>query len=718
MRKLTSLTLSLIALSFFGVGLARQDLAITGASYVRLSNYTTYTLPSTIDLNDCSRQEIVSYYGDLDGRSLSGEDLLKALKPILKNGQRYHSYDSSDTVWKAYEITDRDWDLSPANEITNGIYDSSTNTITKYKYKVDGGDDPYCHLLYRNRDVVEARQTAWGRHGYNDGTDREHIWPKSRGFGKDSEGNEWEVPGARGDLHHLLPGDSYVNSNTHSNNAYGYVDRSKVKDDAGANYLIGGVTVVGGNYRGTSSTFGKTLGSNDVFEPQDCDKGDIARACFYMVARYNNLALDDDTCDAGNPNLFLEDTVDTTTIMSNSSTKVSVGILRDLLSWHKSDPVDEYEIHRNNLIYRNFDHNRNPFIDYPEWVDYIWGRSAYDEDTHRVIAYDSTPTGYVDLENDQIYGYRDGESHPLVPDDPEVHATWQKADSIAVGDEVVLVCEGAGAATDPNNAAILTGLYSSGNSHYGSHGVVEIECDERMSQFFDCPNAYTLLVGKGNQAGTYSLKNRDGDYLCYTGSSNTLAASATLDDNASWKISFEEGNAIITLYGTDASPRAIKWNNNSANYRFSTYTSSQRAIQLYKLDAEYEASQWADDFIYQWTGGCNPDGGYIESNMHWEDAATAFEGLARNTQALLKEQEEDSSILWSAVERYDYIVSKYGSSTFEDFMSRSPLPKASNQAADPLIYENKASFALIFAFICVGISLGSAVLILRRSRHE
>ena len=52
---------------------------------------------------------------------------------------------------------------------------------------------------------------------------------------------------------------------------------------------------------------------------------------------------------------------------------VAMGILSDLLEWNKLDPVDEYEIHRNNLIYNNYQHNRNPFIDFPQWADYIWG---------------------------------------------------------------------------------------------------------------------------------------------------------------------------------------------------------------------------------------------------------------------------------------------------------------------------------------------------------
>ena len=43
----------------------------------------------------------------------------------------------------------------------------------------------------------------------------------------------------------------------------------------------------------------------------------------------------------------------------------------DMRSWHKSDPVDSDEQERNNMIYTNFQHNRNPFIDHPEWVDQI-----------------------------------------------------------------------------------------------------------------------------------------------------------------------------------------------------------------------------------------------------------------------------------------------------------------------------------------------------------
>jgi hypothetical protein len=47
-----------------------------------------------------------------------------------------------------------------------------------------------------------------------------------------------------------------------------------------------------------------------------------------------------------------------------------------LLAWNAADPVSQKEIDRNNTIYNTLQHNRNPFIDHPEYVDLIWGSST------------------------------------------------------------------------------------------------------------------------------------------------------------------------------------------------------------------------------------------------------------------------------------------------------------------------------------------------------
>ena len=50
--------------------------------------------------------------------------------------------------------------------------------------------------------------------------------------------------------------------------------------------------------------------------------------------------------------------------------------LEMLMAWHRLDPVSEKERNRNEGIYRNWQGNRNPFIDFPELADLIWGEGS------------------------------------------------------------------------------------------------------------------------------------------------------------------------------------------------------------------------------------------------------------------------------------------------------------------------------------------------------
>ena len=49
-------------------------------------------------------------------------------------------------------------------------------------------------------------------------------------------------------------------------------------------------------------------------------------------------------------------------------------ILRD---WHSAHPVSDEEKERNENIYENFQKNRNPYIDHPEYLDKISSFSAW-----------------------------------------------------------------------------------------------------------------------------------------------------------------------------------------------------------------------------------------------------------------------------------------------------------------------------------------------------
>jgi len=83
-------------------------------------------------------------------------------------------------------------------------------------------------------------------------------------------------------------------------------------------------------------------------------RGDVARSVLYMAIRYNDLSVVNGYPD-GNVGQF--------------------GDLATLLEWHELDPPDDYEMNRNNVVY-NWQFNRNPFIDQPDLVDFIWGDQA------------------------------------------------------------------------------------------------------------------------------------------------------------------------------------------------------------------------------------------------------------------------------------------------------------------------------------------------------
>ena len=119
-----------------------------------------------------------------------------------------------------------------------------------------------------------------------------------------------------------------------------------------------------------------------------------------MAARYNYYSGSDTApIDGNNPNLVLKNDLseNTRTGTSSATSSYSMGLLSDLLAWNRLDPVDEYEIHRNNLLYKNYTNNRNPFIDFPEWAEYIWGTADLDGKN-----YNATPVKAANPATDRI----------------------------------------------------------------------------------------------------------------------------------------------------------------------------------------------------------------------------------------------------------------------------------------------------------------------------
>lgn len=169
------------------------------------------------------------------------------------------------------------------------------------------------------------------------GLNREHSVPKSWwGYDKNSPTPPYV------DLNHLYPSEMKANT-AKSNYPLGVVQSSSFDN---------GICKVG------SPASGQGGGAAKVFEPDNTYKGDFARTYFYMITCYQGMTWK-------------------YTYMFNNSTYPGINkwALDMLLDWARRDPVSQKEYDRNEAVYK-LQNNRNPFIDFPDLFEYIWGNKV------------------------------------------------------------------------------------------------------------------------------------------------------------------------------------------------------------------------------------------------------------------------------------------------------------------------------------------------------
>ncbi len=190
-----------------------------------------------------------------------------------------------------------------------------------------GITDIYCNKKFTNSDIPSQYKIGEGKIPDHKILNAEHVWPKSRFFGKSRrsskkrKGYEYDIREA--DLHILYPSSSKVNS-TRSSYKFGDVDDSRQSEKIGCSDAQIGKAILKG--KPSKSLF---------FEPPKISKGNVARAMFYFSVRYDQ------------PIEFYEE--------------------QFLKKWHELDPPDDKERARNDKI-EAIQGNRNPFIDYPQLV--------------------------------------------------------------------------------------------------------------------------------------------------------------------------------------------------------------------------------------------------------------------------------------------------------------------------------------------------------------
>jgi endonuclease I len=226
---------------------------------------------------------------------------------------------------------------------------SSTDTWDILKDADRDPSNPENVWLVYNGQSVNAAQEYNGGAGWN----REHVWPQSLGGFNTN-------PGPGTDAHNLRACNIQVNSR-----------RGSLEFDYGGSPV-------------TTNGLNDTFADSNSFEPSDEFKGDVARIIFYMSVRYEG--------GNGEPDLELDD-------FTNRGV-YTFGKLSSLIEWHLLDPVDDFERRRNARIFQ-YQGNRNPFIDNPEFVVAVFQPSGLLEEFDRwLLGHELPVSGSSDLTAD------------------------------------------------------------------------------------------------------------------------------------------------------------------------------------------------------------------------------------------------------------------------------------------------------------------------------
>ncbi len=254
----------------------------------------------------------------------NGEDLKNQLHTIIRKGYQPLSYTKS----------------SKQNYDTNIDADHS-----KYDFE-------YLDVIYSKNHTFKTDT--------NKGWQREHAWCASLMCGSTTS-NAVAFKGRATDFHNLFAANASGNQ-SRGNKNYGY-----------ANAISESYTTQFSSDNGKDGyTYDET-----IFEPGDIDKGRLARAIFYMATMYKDAEQDT----SNNINMkgltIVEDPV---TYVAGNDCKFAIGNLSELLEWNKNVQVDYLEMQHNISVYTNTNNldgvaqgNRNPYVDYPGLVDYVYG---------------------------------------------------------------------------------------------------------------------------------------------------------------------------------------------------------------------------------------------------------------------------------------------------------------------------------------------------------
>ena len=387
--------------------------SIKSASLILMALFMSISISVRADVTPSV--SLKTYYSTADGKA-SGQ-LRTALYEII-NPHTTVSYDDLAYLMKYSDTQDAD-----GTNVVD-IYSNCTFTVTSDKLTWTGSGSAVGNGMNREHTVPQS----WFSNASPMVSDAFHIYPT------DARSNNNRSSYLYGEF--TGSGTSYSSSSCS--------ESGKLSSSSGTQ-TIAAYTYKGEDYYPPSTYTGK------VYEPADEYKGDIARSYFYMATCYAS------ECATWGGGAFGTD--------NEGFTQYTAELM---LKWHRLDPVSEKELIRNEVIYGNTTYNkgtkkqgnRNPFIDYPELAEYIWGEKAGEP-----VSFDDLTSAY----SVPCSGNLTTPNVTAVAGDQQITLTWSDVEgatsyTVSIGKGVGYTTEcsspsiGAITHSGTTNTCVITGL--------------------------------------------------------------------------------------------------------------------------------------------------------------------------------------------------------------------------------------------------------------------
>ncbi len=209
-------------------------------------------------------------------------------------------------------------------------------------------------------------------------------------------------------------------------------------------------------------------------------------------------------------------------------------------------------------------------------------------------------------------------------------------------------------------------------------------------------NGSNYAVKFGVNGTTITISNGT-KYLSYGSSSTKLSSATSVVEKAQWTISLVNTNGTFQIVNNNANTRGLIYR--SGQYtRFAAYSlSGINGSDYFNLELfrAFTPNDYSTYFLN--TVSCD-NGVNAPSTANWTLASDKFNLLSAVDQNTLKTvtSNESGSVVEQTAARYDYIIGKYGTSKYVNFMNRT-IVSHSNNLGNQVISHNAMLFLVVAA---------------------